>query len=577
MLMRKEGCDRSPAELTPKAGIRRRRRAMTVTARGTAQDMTAVEARKVLLARIVVPAAIVILTVFLGLTYIPKGALVFDEVYYYTGATSIGKWFLHPVFDKATVDRVFWEAFVHPPLPLYVIIGAEGLFQGQEGDFLIAARMASIVELAALALMIYLFVKREAGFAAACFAAAIAMLSPRLFGNALFATCDVALALAWTATTITFYRGMTSRRWAIASGFLFGLALLTKENALLIPLALWPWGIYFHRRASARAIVSMGIAGPLLFYVGWPWLWQHPIANSARFIVDKFLAGHAPQFLVAIAGESAWTWRGVIKTLYFGSISPNGAPWHYALVMTLITMPLAALVGLIASAASVKRDKAVRSLMALLWWSILMQLLVFSFATKSYDGVRLFLPVLALAAILAGIGLGRIAGRGRFALLCVVVLAILSPGIEFFIYQPYGLSYYSPLVGGLPGATKLGMEATFYGEAIDPAGFAAINERAVDGQKVALSPMFRNLPKHMPSVYIWYTFLRRGLLPAAPTDDWDYLIFVNRGGSIEPQDKDILARGAVIHENRLLGVLLSEVLEKRREIQGEGANAPGQH
>jgi 4-amino-4-deoxy-L-arabinose transferase-like glycosyltransferase len=548
--------------------------------RGTAddrvQDMTATQARRALLTRVVVPAAIVILTIFLGLTYVSKPAWVFDEVYYYTGATSIGAWFRAPVFDKAIMDRVFFESFVHPPLPLYAIIGTEALFQGQEGDFLIAARMASIIELAALALMVYLFVKREAGFTAACVGAAIAILSPRLFANALFATCDVPLAFLWTATTIAFYRGMTSRRWAIASGLIFGLALLTKENALLMPFALWPWGIFFYRRASARAIVSMAVAGPLIFYAGWPWLWQHPIANFARFVVDKFLAGHAPHFLMAIAGTSGWTWRGAIKTLYFGAISPNGPAWHYAFVMTLITMPLAALVGLVASATGTSRDKAGKPLMALLWWSILMQLLIFSFATRSYDGVRLFLPVLALTAIVAGIGLGRIATRGRLALAVVVVLMILSPGIEFFIYQPYGLSYYSPLVGGLPGAKKLGMEAAFYGEAIDAGGFAAINERATPGQSVALAPMFRNLPLHMPGVYIRYTFLKPGLLPAAPTGNWDYLIFVNRGGSIEPQDQDILARGTVIHENRLLGVLLSEVLEKRRDIRVESANASGQ-
>ena len=449
------------------------------------------------------------------------------------------------------------------------------IFQAQEGDFLIAVRTATLLELAALALIVYFFVKREAGPLAACLAAALTVLSPRIFGNALLATYDIPLALFWVAATVAFYRGMTSRAWAIASGFVFGLALLTKENAFLLPLVLWPWGLYFYRRQSIPAILSTALIGPLVFYAGWPWLWQHPIANVARYIADKFPAGHAPAFLAALAGRSGFAWRETISTLYFGHADPGGPAWHYPLVMTLITMPLAVLAGIFAAVPAARREEPLRPFFALLAWSALAQLLVFAFVSKPYDGVRLFLPVLVLAAAAAGIGLARVASRGRVALVAVIVVVALSPGAEFFVYEPWGLSYYSPLVGGLPGAEKLGLEVTYYGEAVDAKGLAVINARAAEGQTVAYGPMFKNIPNLMPEQYIKYTLLNGASNPSRASGNWDYLIFVNRGGQITPEDRAELARGRVIHENRLLGVMLAEILERRADAPAEGINASG--
>jgi 4-amino-4-deoxy-L-arabinose transferase-like glycosyltransferase len=293
-----------------------------------------------------------------------------------------------------------------------------------------------------------------------------------------------------------------------------------------------------------------------------------------RYVADKFLSGALPQSILAATGTSGIAWRDVIPTLYFGKADPNGPAWHYPFVMTLITMPAAALLGAVGSAFAGKRAPRARPLLALLWWSVLVQLAIFAFIAKPYDGVRLFLPAVALSTLAAGIGLASIAAKGRWALAAATALLVVSPGAEVFIYGPYELSYYTPLVGGLPGADRLGFEATYYGEAIDAAGFAAINDRASPGQKVAYAPMFKKNPLWMPANYIKYTFLKAGLAPVAPWKDWDYLIFINRGGSIEPADRDLLAQGTVIHENRLLGVMLSEILERRRNLESPSIPAP---
>ena len=51
----------------------------------------------------------------------------------------------------------------------------------------------------------------------------------------------------------------------------------------------------------------------------------------------------------------------------------------------------------------------------------------------------------------------------------VAIVAALIEGIaSVAVMMPVPLSYFSPIVGGLPGATALGMEPTYYWDALDP-------------------------------------------------------------------------------------------------------------
>ncbi|MHC4713601.1 MAG: ArnT family glycosyltransferase [Planctomycetota bacterium] len=526
------------------------------------------------IAKAAVPAAIVLAVLLLALIYISRPAWVWDERYYYTFSAGMRRWFAAPSLDEGTVNAVFREGNAHPPLPIYATAITGALFQADVTEFLLAVRLSTALQFAGLALLVYLFVKREAGATAGGIAAVLTVFSPRLFAHSLMATYDVPMSLLWVATTVAFYRGMRSRRWAIATGFVFGLALLTKVNALLLPLALWPWGLYFHRKKALPAIGAMCLIGPVVFFAGWPWLWMHPVRNAAEYIVDKFPPGVVPSWFLSLTGTEAIAWRETPKVLYLGKVNPAGAPWHYPFFMLFLTMPVATLAGSCLSAVEAKRRETHRPLITLLWWSVLVQLLVFAFAMKPFDGVRLFLPVLPLAAMAAGIALGGLLRRGKRTAAAVVVLVLLSPVAEFFVYAPYGMSYFTPLVGGLPGAENLGMEVTYYGEAVDQDGLTALKRRAREGQRVAYAPLFKKLPLLLPSEYIRYGFLKWGLEPVAPSGDWDYLIFINRGGEIDETDRSNLARGEVIHENRLLGVTLSKILARKGEPDG-GENAPG--
>src|SRR5262249_36473312 len=72
-------------------------------------------------------------------------------------------------------------------------------------------------------------------------------------------------------------------------------------------------------------------------------------------------------------------------------------------------------------------------------------------------------------AMLIGLGFGWLwerLGRRRLARKGLAVL-LAAQGIGVVATHPFGLSYYNALVGGLPGAEWLGLEVTYWSDAVD--------------------------------------------------------------------------------------------------------------
>src|SRR5262249_5018596 len=96
-------------------------------------------------------------------------------------------------------------------------------------------------------------------------------------------------------------------------------------------------------------------------------------------------------------------------------------------------------------------------------------------------------------ALIIGLGFGWLwdtvirGRRGR------VILAglLLAQGVGVASMHPFGLSYYNAMVGGLPGAKRLGLEGTYWSDAIDrvllnPLGRLA--REAGPGSSAAMAP-----------------------------------------------------------------------------------------
>src|SRR5262249_33518494 len=93
-------------------------------------------------------------------------------------------------------------------------------------------------------------------------------------------------------------------------------------------------------------------------------------------------------------------------------------------------------------------------------------------------------------ALLIGLGFGRLweivvtGRRGRIALGAI----LLAQGFGVVSMHPFGLSYYNALVGGLPGAKRLGLEGTYWSDAIHQGLLDRWAREAQPGSSAAMAP-----------------------------------------------------------------------------------------
>lgn len=297
-------------------------------------------------------------------------------------------------------------------------------------------------------------------------AALALVLMPRVYGHAHLAALETMTNLTCTAAVLAvaaWWSGpaVPSGRAAFVAGIVMGLALLTKVQAVLIPLPIIVWTLIRWRGKGIVPLLIWGITANVVFLM-WPYLWLDPV-------------GHLLEYL----GRT--TNRVTLYCYYFGTrYADKEVPWHYPFVMFAITVPVGLhLLGfwgvksdLIVSKAAPQatRDHAWR--LGLLLACGVFPLLVFAApGVAVYDGERLFLtvfplwtPFIASGAVCAM----RLASRPLGTTLTNVIVCLLLAAQFGSNWQshPSYLSYYNAAVGGLAGAEKLGLEMNYWSDAV---------------------------------------------------------------------------------------------------------------
>lgn len=379
----------------------------------------------------------------------------------------------------------------HPPLGRLLIGIAHETIAGFAGSdarpFVVTyGRYASAFCFGCLAFFVGWFTVRRSGHLAALIAVASLVAMPRLFGHAHLAALETVTALFYVTTVLAVVHFWdtesppTAKR-ACLTGVILGLALLTKIQAVLIPIPVIIWAIWKWRQKAILPLVCWGGVGVLVFFVGWPWLWFDPV-------------GHLSEYLGRTTGRAA------LYVEYFGSkYADRDLPWHYSWVMLLTTIPVGLLaLGFIGSSNTVRKFKDSQrrpSGELLLLLSLLWPLVLFSLpGITVYDGVRLFLMVFPLAAILIGQGAAssinwlcqRLPSKPAIT---VAILLLLSQAYATLAYAPCWLSYYSLLLGGLKGANTAGMELTYWGDSITADMLQQVVQDVPENSVVQLAPL----------------------------------------------------------------------------------------
>ncbi|HEV3163280.1 MAG TPA: glycosyltransferase family 39 protein [Isosphaeraceae bacterium] len=391
-------------------------------------------------------------------------------------------------FDRDVITSVYADNAEHPPLGRWLLgIAASlgemfGIMPGGPDPFSVhAGRLAPALCFAILVGLIGRESARRFGPAAGVAAGVALILMPRAFAHAHFGALDTFLSLFWTWALLASARALESRRPVLAmvgAGLIWGLALLTKIHAWLLPPVVLVYVLIWHRSATKiLAAACWGLTGLLVFFGGWPWLWY---GTRAR--------------LFAYLGTGVG--RASIRVLYFGQVyADRDVPWHYPWFYFAVTVP----VGLqILGALGLGQGWRLRRsdpLPMLLAGSIALFLVLFSTRVPVYDGERLFLVAFPLWAMLVGLGFAtawRWAASRRWIQVMLVIL-LLAQGCGVVALHPFQLSYYNALVGGLPGAQRLGLELTYWGDAIDPVLLDELARHAQPGQTAAMVPTLHHI------------------------------------------------------------------------------------
>jgi len=153
----------------------------------------------------------------------------------------------------------------------------------------------------------------------------------------------------------------------------------------------------------------------------------------------------------------------------------------------------------------------------------------------------------------------------------VGLLAVFAgQGYGVLATHPFGLSYYNALVVGLPGAERLGLELTYWGDAVD---------------RVLLDRLVREAPPDAPAALVPTLYYpRQGLVtttramarrPILLADQEDagrarWLVVSRRTAYWPPGLRERLATGKVVTRRSRQGVWLSAIYEVEPETARTG-------
>ena len=378
---------------------------------------------------------------------------------------------------------------------------SESDFPSNKIPFIVAcARVGSAVAFAVLVILVGIFTAQQFDRRAGIFASLSLVLMPRLFGHAHLASIETLVCLTSFLTIFWIGKFWTTddsppMKHVVIAGLFLGLAFLTKINAILLPIPIVFWTLWHFRKKGIVPAIVLGGVSLLTFFVGWPWLWFAPIEHFKEYFFQA-------------------TERVSIMVFYFGEkLADRDVPFHYPLVYFLVTVPVGLHFLGFYGLAAVRGAFLKNPIGCLLICCLIFPLLLFSLpGIVVYDGMRLFVSVFPLWAVVIGYGGSQLYNKLKARMSqkklvwgCVVFFAL--HGVGLVTLRPCYLSYYNMLTGGLWGAEKLGMEPTYWGDSIT----ADILEEAVDrippNVTLEFAPVLH--PVQLPNLLDQSSLLRR--------------------------------------------------------------------
>ncbi len=422
-----------------------------------------------------------------------------DEGFYFGAAASYERWFVllgespKAALARAAVDSAWSANHEHPAL-MKSLFALSHHFLYEKLHWLpdagTAYRFPGMVVSSLAISTTYLWGARTLGRSAGVVAACLLGLMPRVFHHSHLDCFDMPVAAMWLITTYAYWRSIEKGGWfwPIATGVLYGLLLDTKHNAWLFPgvllahFVLWKgrglWRELRRGRVSVpMAFLAIVTISPVVFYLTWPWIWFDTGKRLSEWFA--FHVGHE-YYNMEFLGQTYWK---------------PPMPRLYAWVMTVATVPGITLllfgIGFVERVPSMlaprfvdrwvlprgapPSDALVRATDLLWALGIIVSYAPWlSTNTPIFGGTKHWLTAYPFLCLFAARGFVLVSERVREWLpermrrfewqkFAILVCVLIGPAIMTARSTPWGLSFYSPIVGGATGAASLGLNRSFWG------------------------------------------------------------------------------------------------------------------
>jgi hypothetical protein len=304
----------------------------------------------------------------------------------------------------------------------------------------------------------YLLGRRIWGKWAASLAGGLIALNPFLLAHSRIVNGDAGAAGLMFLALLAFlwlWRE-SSLRMAAISGGLGGLALLTKlPSPLIVPFiglsAVMGWQQDKRTRFWLKALLIWGLTALLVFVVLWPAMWVNPLGTLQHMLHDTFEVGEAGE------GHS---------TFYRGQVvdDPGWGFYPYAVAFRLTPVVLAGLLLLVLIFRRGSPDRPVVKYRLSTLMLVVYVLFIYVFSSLSPKKLdRYVMAVFPALDMLAAIGYAQISNikrqtsnvKRQISKLASWLLIVGVLAVAFVVtYDPYYLSYYNPLLGGIRRAVR---------------------------------------------------------------------------------------------------------------------------
>lgn len=479
-------------------------------------------------------------------------------------ALAAGSWSeLQRAFSSETLRKVwhFSREEPHGHGPFYALLSLVG--EAVSGWLLsppASLRFGSVVLFATAATCVFSAMTRTFGTIAGWTTALLLVSMPRIVPEVGYALIDGPLLSVALLAWVGLIRLMTHERWIgglILFGAAYGAAMANKLTGwlLIAPfLATATLQTALTRRMSPLGKFAAGallaLSTTLFLNVGW---WPDPVAGVDGFFESNLTRGETIR----------------IGIQFWGVRYDFSLPWYNTIVWMVVAVPpgtlLLGLIGLGKVLGNAVRGHLdLVGLSIVFGWGLLMVVRAMP-NVPGHDGVRQLIISLGFLTLLAGIGAATLLGilarwrrAGRFGAIALIAAAVIESAGSSVLYHPHQLSYYSPLIGGLPGAARAGFEPTYFWDGLTPEVLAWIDQHTPPNRWV----FFRNITGSLKYADQWHQ-LRTRYHPPEPTSVIDpiplWFVIQNRPGLFTPQDDWIMTHGTPVFETRLFGVPLIRI------------------